>query len=364
MLLVASALVVVWALPLSADAFYILSPKTEACHEHIMLGSLQATQAPFGDSSISTAALLAHFVARAEDRSEIFEQGTRAFTDEISERFGLDDRSRAEQFILASFVAGVRHPDTDGLSVVKFNETRSLHLQDRNQPKHALRKSAHDHEAGDADSWRSADGPLVAERWSFSFYGAVEVWIFGPAFQLGQASHVVQDAFAHALRDDHLRITAMGNFVDALQKGYSEPRDGPAHSDRLDECDVENSVFDEMRVVEARDATATLLAATAAIFEGDGGPGALEDEIQKRVDPALDRAFAHRPGCSYDNDYCGSDWAPIADSDPTEPYELTFCSAESKKSRTSASDLLLVAALASVFLLWRMIRFRSRRAIS
>jgi hypothetical protein len=371
-----------WTLPSMAEAFYILSPKSEACHERLMLGSLQAAPAPFGDSPTSTEILLEHFAARAGTDGVPSDDATSAFIDEISERFGLQEHTLAEQFVLASFVAGVRQPDTDGMSVVKFNETRHIHLHDENQPLHALRQRDHNDEAGNAQaisasrqivvdrvesavaSWRTPAYTYAVERWSFSFYGEVDVRVFGPAFQLGRASHVIQDAFAHAFRDDQMRITSVANFVDALQGRYFEQRDGPSHSDRLDECDVEQSAFDEMRVIEARDATAELLEATTVIF-GDGDSSlSLKAEIEKRADPALDRVFALTTGCTYENDYCDSEWTSISNSDLTEPYDLSFCSADSPTKRPGASTALVAAALASVFLLWRFLRSRSRRATS
>lgn len=382
-----SAFAVAWLTPKPASAFYILSPKTEPCHERLMLGSLGALgagEAPFSDDSSVGPQFLGLLAERVESRGLPEDEGTRAFVDDIAERYGFAGRAWPEKFVLSSFVAGVRQPDTDGLSVIKFNETRSLHLQDRHQPKHSLRQTDHDYDGADAQaitrarevveyrlerawaSWQDDDELLERARWTFSFYGEVDVYVLAAAFEFGRAAHVIQDAYAHALRDDEMRVVAMSNFVDAVEQRYFEPRDGPAHSDRLDECDVEESAFDEMRVVEARHATIELLDVLARALEASEQDLAEQDlakqDLAKQVQVPLDRIYDLREGCTVDNDYCGSSWAPLAASDPTEPYDLTLCTTWAPRSHQQVAGALISAAAALVWALWRLLTSRSRRS--
>lgn len=373
-ILAACALVGVGLLPASARSFYILSPKSEACHERLTLGALGAESEPFGAANPASARLLELFESRARQVGVPGDEATRAFIAEVSERYGFADHPLAQRFVLASFVAGVRQPDTDGLSVIKFNETRSLHLQDEHQPTHALRQTDQDYRSGDLEAatrarelvgehldsalgaWKSAANLLTDARWSFSFYGEVDVTLFAAAFELGRAAHVIQDSYAHTLRDRQMRIVAVSNFVDAVEERYHEPRDGPGHSDRLDECEVDESAFDEMRVVAARDATDGLFAAATPAFELPG-----DQRLDKLTSPVLDEVFALRDGCSYANDYCDNDWLPLAESDLTEPYNLSLCTS-SDAPNTSRSGGYLIAMVASIYGLWRLFRSRSRRS--
>lgn len=368
--------VLAWLVPTPAAAFYILSPKTEPCHERMMLGALGADEPPFSNDNAIGSKFLDLLIARVDASGFSADEQTRAFVDDVSRRYGFSERPWTDKFVLSSLVAGVRQPDTDGLSVIKFNETRSLHLQDGNQPKHSLRQTGHDNDTGDADavtrtreviagrlerareSWQSDQTLFEQARWSFSFYGEVDVSVLVAAFEFGRAAHVIQDAYAHTLRDEEMRVVAMSNFVDAVEQRYFEPRDGPAHSDRLDECDVEGSAFDQMRVVEARDATIELMGILALVLEAFESNSRLKSLL---VDP-LDRVYTLRAGCSVDNHYCGSAWAPLAASDPTEPYNLTFCSTRAAASKRQIFGALISAALASLWALWRLVRSRSRRS--
>ena len=361
-------LIVVWGFPGAASAFYILSPKTPACHERLTLTALDGEHP-------DAAGLLEALSGRVAADGVPDDEATRAFIDELADRHGFDDRRRAVQYVLASFVAGVRQPDTDGLSVIKFNETRSVHLQDDNQPRHSLRMTGHDHGTGDRraierarelildrldgahKSWQPEADLLARARWSFAFYGEVEVYVVWPAFELGRGAHAIQDAYAHALRDDEMRIVAVSNFVDLVEQRYFEPRDGPAHSDRLDECNADESAFDEMRVDAAREATARFFAQVAAAFTH----AVSRERLHEMVAPVLDDIYDFRDGCTVDDDYCHSAWAPLARSDLTEPYDWSLCStsADTQERRPGA---YLWVGLVWLYGLWRLLKSRSRQS--
>ncbi|QDG51536.1 hypothetical protein FIV42_12505 [Persicimonas caeni] len=378
LLVVLCTLALGWLAPPPASAFYILSPKSEPCHERLMLGALGAEAEPFGSAGSAGPKLVSLLTERVRASGVPDDEETRAFVDETAQRYGFSAQSWAEKFVLASFVAGVRQPDTDGLSVIKFNETRSLHLQDGNQPKHSLRQSDHDYEGGDAaaierarevvverlerarSSWQTDEELLERARWSFAYYGEVDVWLVAAAFHLGRAAHVVQDAYAHTLRDDEMRVVAMSNFVDVVEERYFEPRDGPAHSKRLDKCDTDESAFDEMRVVEAREATVELVAVLGLVLS----ESASRTRLEELLDRPLNRVYTLREGCTVDNAYCGSAWAPLAASEPTEPYNLTLCATGDPSSPRSLHGALIAAAVASLVVVWRLARARGFRSRS
>jgi hypothetical protein len=376
----AFAFAMVWAG--RADAFYIQSLKTDPCHEWMMLGVLGEMREPFSSPGApSTAELFGRFAQRA-DRSGVPEdEATRAFIDALAQRFDFEDRSLAERFILASFVAGVRQPDTHGWGIVKFNEIRTVHLLESNQRAHSLRTSSQDNEDGELAAiidaratveqrvesalklWRAPDAQMIA-RWTFPHYGESDVAVFGPAFQLGRAIHVLQDAFAHTLRDEELRIEAVANFTESIQQEYYEPRDGPAHSNRLDKCDVYDNDFDAMRIAAARDAGAGLLAVITpefAIEDIGADMGAPAIMVAGLIDPVLDEAFEFRSGCTYDNDYCDSAWTPIAESDITQPYTLVFCSSTESGPTAPGRSVPLGIALLLVAAGVRILRPERRR---
>lgn len=340
-----------------ALAWEILTPASDPCHERLMLGAFDAIDAPWsspGDPSLE--ALLADLVERAEAQGVPGDRVTVAFVDDVAERYHFDEADGALRWVLASLVAGVRQPDTRGFAVIKLNETREIHVDDDNQADHSLRRSDHDGPAGilaavrDARDglvdrlhsahalWTGAEAPIDDARWSFPYYGELEVEVFGPAYRLAQMGHTVQDAFTHTLRDEHLRIVTVLNFVDAIQGHLKESRDGIAHSGRLDHCDVSSDDFDRARFAAARRATIdVMLAAHVALGETEAPEGAL--------DAVLDRVYSVRPGCTVKNDYCGTPWLEPAREEPTVPIRAWFCDAAAAQAGPGSLTVLALLGL-------------------
>jgi len=114
--------------------------------------------------------------------------------------------------------------EEESIPLVVFSyETRTVHIDDDNQADHSLRRSTHDGAAGDrlatadaraalhANLERARAGGKTVARWSFPFYGEVDV-----------------------------RAVSVCNFVDAVRGVSKERRDGLPHSDALDTCDPQD----------------------------------------------------------------------------------------------------------------------------
>lgn len=363
--------------------FHIHSFRSDPCHEKMVLGTFDRQPFPFSASDDPTLEnLISEFVRRVEGRVPS-DAATQGMIREISNFYGLRDLSLEERYVLSSLVAGTRSPDTDGFSIVDFNEVRHIHIQDENQGSHALRRSTMEEPSGSIESIREAQGKIIeltrsvltqwqgegeltrAERWTFPFYGEKSVLVFGPAYDIGVLSHVIQDSYAHAYRDEQMRILTIANYVDVMHENHHEERDGPPHSDRLDRCEVYSDDFDRARVQAAVRATARYLEALsnrlASRAELDNPP----DNPQV----ILNDIFEYRPGCSHENQYCGSIWAEKAAEDFTKPFSLAACgSLLSKKQGPGKTSLttsgkassVLILLLTGLWVLWMRNRFRNR----
>jgi len=156
-----------------------------------------------------------------------------------------------------SIVLGVRDPDLRGGGPADLRSLRNIHLGAGTQDDHYLRRGDHDGALGvtaaaeeaRARLWelleRSAEAfaadPDGARRvpvqvW-VQYYGTVEIEVWEPLFLLGEALHLVQDSFTHRYRSDDLRtVLTIQNYVEAVEGDHEPERDGPAHSNALDDC--------------------------------------------------------------------------------------------------------------------------------
>ncbi|CAN5661541.1 hypothetical protein BH10BDE1_BH10BDE1_27410 [soil metagenome] len=329
----ASLLLTIGLVP-SAHAFKILSALTDGCHENITLGALGQTTAGFnGDGLPSVAPMLARMVARVESEGVPQDDASRGLRRETARRYGWGNLSEAMQFVLSSFIAGVRAPDTGGYSIVDFSQIRGSHIRDDQQPAHFLRRKEDNNAAGDVSAiqdgvtriqnlgalvlstWSSSGRAQRNERWTFAFYGEKDVTIFAPAFDMGLMAHAIEDSYAHALRDENdLKIIAVENYMDLVMNQYDGTRDGPGHSERLDQCNVHDS-FDLPRIDVARKSTAkTFLALDAQM--------ALNGTDLTAVTAVFDDIFAYKAGCDLSNQYCHGLWYQKAKEEISEPYEI------------------------------------------
>lgn len=331
------AIVAISAMGVSpAAAWEIDTGRSDPCHERITLGAFGIGEAPFvrpdGDRLSATFDLL---VERAAEVGVPGDRTTDDFIASAAGTFGFTHFDRTERWVMASLIAGARHPDTQGKSLLQLRSTRATHIDAERQALHSLRRPSHDGPAGDAQAvadarraitetlrrahrqWH-ADAITEAE-WVFPFRGRTDVRVFAAAFEFGRAAHTIQDAYTHMLRDADGAVVTVLNYAEAVWEGHERSRDGLRHSGRLDRCEA-GDAFDAARIRAAGDATMALQrAANATLGEATFDDGALTS--------ALDRVYTLREGCTVANDYCDTAWLEPALQSQTEPIRLWFCAA-------------------------------------
>ena len=298
----------------SASAFSIGSSVTQYCHERI-------TYKAFGIAS-PLAERIGSGLDAARDEAFVL------FGDYLADRLGIELKDDFERLVVTSLFVGVRYPDQGAFSTFDLSAMRAIHLDQGHQAGHFLRDTHHDGPTADEDAVR-AGRAFIRERveqvvrdlrlsggrvqvtevkFFLEHYGQVELLVWKPLFDLGEAVHALEDSFAHTVRsDDGREIIAVANFVEPFLGDYQEARDGPPHSNVLDACD-------DPRVVPHADlATQATAQLFAAVRES-----VLLDEMTP-VDRVLDQWLGYRPGCDLANDYCSSEWAALGASDPTTP---------------------------------------------
>jgi hypothetical protein len=334
--------------PAVGRAYTIDTGFTDGCHEHITGAAFEQFLLHLPDTEVvvpeSGWRRIARFLVRDLDLNPD----------------ALDDR---ERFVIMSLVLGVRHPDTDGHSVLSFDHARALHTDPDPsvQHVHVLRARGDDGPAGNAAAVRGARESIVDSltramdatrrppeeqyeqaRIYVDFYGPVEVVAWAPAFWIGHAAHTLQDSFSHTLRneaDGFRTVVTVFNFTEAIAGDLDPHGDELPHSNSMDRCTDATLPL----VEAATEATAHLFAAAHDMFT-NGHPRAPEI--------LLDRWLTYRSGCTRDDDYCDNGrWMEVAAEDVTTP---PLCSTSGVTSRGTAGGLWLLAA--ATLLLWRRMR--------
>lgn len=260
-------------------------------------------------------------------RSQLeFTEGATLRQPALEQTYGVTPGSEPERFALMSLLIGVHAPDTEGRSLLELENTRLIHVAPFDQYGHALRNADDDGVDGELralDGIRARLRALLAEvrvelarqpaeqrrrvPYYFDGYGLLEIEVWSPAYVLGRAVHLMQDAFSHALRSDDLhRIRHLLNYADAITPRYDERRDGLRHASSLDACGEETAPL----TMAARTASAELIIDVLGA-QGDG-------------DAEIARWLEQETGCDFDDAYCDSPWAIVARRDPTVP--LLGCS--------------------------------------
>jgi len=339
-----------------AYGFQILTPVSEPCHENITLGAFDLKPAPFGvDDDLSLAETWAFLVAKAEASGIPRDDLTRGAIRQVSSLYGIGDLDLATKYVMTSLIIGARDPDTRGFSVLRVNVARATHIDNKFQAPHSLRRTTDDHMEGNVSAienikgylqeivqtahtqWWSGDTMTVSAVWTFPFYGEGDVKVFGPAFRIGLFAHAIQDSFTHTLRDEEGRIATVLNFVEAATRHATESRDGLPHSDRMDECDTGNQA-DLGRIARAREATVLAISSYAQTM-------ALETYEPMIFRTALDEIYAHRPGCSVDNDYCDNPDLALAKTALTGPIDIGCQASQNSRAQPPFGLLLFVLTL-------------------
>jgi hypothetical protein len=302
------ALCVLWGS--RAAGFKIGTALTPACHERITLRAVEALTLSAGE--LHSGRLLEDW-NRPESEAEL--RLARYFL-AIAQQPGDSASDLKEGRPLNSFLVGVRYPDIEGLEFIELGDLREVHLSLIDQEAHFLRAQSDDHEEGNAlalsagrttilrlidESKRLYDASPTArevETW-VDGYGRIRVPVIPAAFTLGRAFHALQDSFTHTYREDLRRVLVVQTYSDAFRSDYSEARDGPKHSDFLDDCsDVSVSMVERA----ATEASSQLAKATQRYWRtGD----------RADVEAVLERWLDQKRGCALETQYCQSPWVPL-----------------------------------------------------
>jgi hypothetical protein len=327
--------------PGKASAYTVGTVYTEPCHEQI------ATQAFLQAAP--------KFLMR--DITLPDSDTWRVLGDKILETLeitGKNDDKRA--FVLVSLVLGVRAPDTDGHATTNLISLRALH-GDRSpdgQYTHALRALDDDYREGSAsavEGTRRLIREMVAEAavWAapgvedrvirvqtyIDYYGQIDVDVMASAYYVGFAAHILADTFSHTIRSEQhalRKIATVFNYIEAIEYGYDEARDGLRHSDSLDECGRPEAA--DLTAAATLATSEFMNAAMGEIFQGEAG----------LVNRVLDEWVSFAPECEAANEYCGSSrWLALAEETQTHPY--LSCAWSARGQSTEALMLVFLFGL-------------------
>jgi hypothetical protein len=320
-----------------AWAYTIATPLTPGCHERLTAQALRAVRA---DPALAAAA--APRATRSDDAE--------ALVDDLP--FRLDDD--LHDLEAAALLIGVRDNDLKGLDAADLAALPGVHSDPTGQREHTLRRPEQDEPQGSAaavseardyvdnavlyalerglgDDGRPDPDKRTRVNLFLSLRGAVKpdlplFWIY-----LGQALHALQDSYSHSYRTaDGQRITVALNWVDFAQDEFLETRDGPAHAQKLDQCED----LDDLR----RGRWNLAAAASEQLLRAALTPGASVSQRHALVAAVLDAHMTFAPGCNADNRWC--DAAERAYADPGA------CSCQLGRAAQSGGGPAVVAAVA------------------
>lgn len=307
--------------PAAARAYTIDTGFTDGCHEHI------------------TGAAFERFLLHLPSTEVVVpDGGWRRVARLLVRDLDMDPEAldARERFVIMSLVLGVRHPDTDGHSVMHLDHARALHTDPDPavQHVHVLRAVDDDGPEGDATALQGARDSIleslskardaarrppeqqrIQARVYVDFYGPVEVVAWAPAFWIGYAAHTLQDSFSHTIRnesEDFRTVATVFNFTEAISGDLDPTGDELPHSNSMDRCTDATSPL----VDAAIEATKDLFDTAHEVF-ADGHPQAPE--------MLVDRWLTRAPSCTRANDFCDNGpWLAVAAEDVTTP---PLCSA-------------------------------------
>jgi hypothetical protein len=344
----------VLVLPRRASAFQIGTTFSDFCHETITFKAILAVEGLTG------------FMEDVMVANEVEPDATwLKMAEHLEKEMGLDLVNNKQRALLITLFIGVRYPDQGGFTLWDIMSVRELHLSDETQEAHFLRSSYHDGQEGDIAAIAAGRGrikkmieasyeakqrtPFKAQTEKVGFwveyYGSVPVGVWMPLFYLGQALHTLQDSFTHCYRSpDGMRIYAVGNYLEGITDEHDEQRDGPKHSDYLDQCANEDVTPLVNQAIQA--SSELYLAVIEYWFTGDNS----------KVELVLDRwlSYGAEDGtlCTIDHDppYCDTPWAEMA-----KRLETTglLCAATPMTRRGPPGLGTLLCVLILVHTLWR-----------
>lgn len=294
-----AASVLACAAPREAEAYTYQSSISEGCHERLtssVLGSVRA--------AVDTAPVL----PLSEEQAPIARDLPFEAPGELRDLGGI------------TLLFAVRDVDLKGNAPTDAAELAMVHGDPDLQEEHCLRRPEDDEPDGSRaaiercvaymrSELRAALDALDEEgrpdpelRSPIQVHLAIrgKVTLRLPRFYLhmGHALHTVQDSFTHTLRsEDGLRVRGVLNWVEDVSHRHDEQRDGPAHSNALDDCAARDPVR-RLRRELAVDASTELMLATL-------DPSLDREAKELAIDAVLARYVSFEDaGCSFDDDWC------------------------------------------------------------
>lgn len=296
-LLAASALVCL--APREAEAYTYQSSVSEGCHERLTSSVLASVRA-----AVDTAPAL----PLSEEQAPIAHDLPFDAPGELRDLGGI------------TLLFAVRDVDLKGNAPTDAAELAMVHGDPDLQEEHCLRRPEDDepdgsraaiercvaymrgelHAALDALDEEGRPDPELRSPIQVHLAIRGKVTLRLPRFYLhvGHALHTVQDSFTHTLRsEDGLRVRGVLNWVEDVHHRHDEQRDGPAHSNALDDCEAGDPVR-RLRRELAVDASTELMLATL-------DPSLDREQKELAIDAVLARYVSFEDaGCSFDDDWC------------------------------------------------------------
>lgn len=281
--------------------------------------------------------------------------------------FGVDDDMRDVSG--ATFLIGVRDNDLKGKGPTEIDAIAAVHGDPENQKEHCLRAIEDDEPTGTAralDACRGFIRQKVVEALdgldangvpdpnrratidvTLSLRGGVTASLPLYWVRMGQATHTLQDSFAHTFRTpDRMRVRSALNWIEYVQGDELESRDGPLHRNGLDQCDD----LDDLRTLNLGVATQASIDLLHATLD----PTLTRAAKLAAVDATLSKYLTQEPGCNDDNHWCDA---------PEQEYQVAAsCGCSAAGARTTGTLSIMACALGVSFLLARRHRRRGRLA--
>jgi hypothetical protein len=219
----------------------------------------------------------------------------------------------------ASLLVGVRDNDLKGRGPTEIDQLATIHGDPALQREHCLRAADQDEPGGseaalrdcrtfikekvlDAIEGLDAAGAVDPSARadidvSLSLRGGVTAPLPRFYVRMGQAIHALQDSFTHTFRTtDGKRVRVVLNWIEFVNKGEVESRDGPIHKTELDRCDDPDALRARNRKLATEASVDLLRAALDPKLDRAGK--------ERAVDDVLLGYLAFEPGCSAANRWC------------------------------------------------------------
>jgi uncharacterized protein (TIGR03382 family) len=277
----------------SAGAFTLETVATDGCHERITRNALSRSGWPPGA------------VPPAPTPDDLV----------LAQNLQFHAPDNADAWTLA-LLLGVRDNDLEGVSPTDLPHLAAVQNGAGDQHDHCLRELGDKGSDGDLRALTACRLYILGELDEALGDGdlpdlqqtephAVDLAYSNPVlplsrypFHLGNASHALEDAFAHTFRtsDFHTVVSVLNYIGPNLDASYTPATDGSPHESAMDQCD------DDDPAARARTEAATT--AVSELYDALNRAGDRATRLQ-RVNAVLDRWLGYAPGCTSQNAWCG-----------------------------------------------------------